>query len=301
MKIALLSDTRLPTSLNYGGHGLGRAVARLATGLVARGHDVTVFAGYGSEVPGCTVIEHSNEDQRAYMLAAQENTFDVWIDGSHRFQLAYLREDWPMVCKPVDKEGQAPRNRVYNNAANPAYLGQGAGMVINEGIDIDTIPFGANHRSSHALFAGLLSAGWKRPDQAVEVAKRAEREIWLMGDGGPLDLPADKQIPAKCGQDFYNELSSASVLIMPIGGTVTLEAAACGTPSISLWQGDSWIEDGVSGFVCEDVRTAAERLDDATHLDPIKMREWVASERSVAKMAEQWEAVLALAANGERW
>ncbi len=34
MKIAVLSDTRLPTSANYAGHGLGKQVLAAANGLV---------------------------------------------------------------------------------------------------------------------------------------------------------------------------------------------------------------------------------------------------------------------------
>ena len=48
MKLAVFSDTRQPTKAD-GGHGLGMSAHSIASGLAARGHDVTLCAGYGSE------------------------------------------------------------------------------------------------------------------------------------------------------------------------------------------------------------------------------------------------------------
>ena len=57
MKFAILSDTRLPTSPDFGGHGLGQIAYAVAAGLAALGHDVTLFAAPGSEFkPGKMVI-----------------------------------------------------------------------------------------------------------------------------------------------------------------------------------------------------------------------------------------------------
>ena len=48
VKLVVFSDTRQPTKAD-GGHGLGMSAHSIASGLAARGHDVTLCAGHGSE------------------------------------------------------------------------------------------------------------------------------------------------------------------------------------------------------------------------------------------------------------
>ena len=80
MKIAVLSDTRLPTSANYAGHGLGKQVLAAANGLANKGHSVTLFAGAGSQFAhGPLVIE---ADEKAFSPFL--NTFDVVLDSTHQ-------------------------------------------------------------------------------------------------------------------------------------------------------------------------------------------------------------------------
>jgi glycosyltransferase involved in cell wall biosynthesis len=300
MKILILSDCRLPTNLDYPGHGLGRSIARIAIGLAARGHDVTVCGGFNSDVPGCTMRIDANEDQRAYAMAAKPIDCDVLLDGSHHFGLATLRPDVPAACKVADGEGQAPRNRVYGHPNIPLNYGFPVGVVVCEGVDVDAIPFVPDGRNNHLLFA---SAMWpvKKPEVAVAVAKKAGVPIWLMGYGTPLDLPADTQLPAKSGAEFYAELARARGMIYPMASLAQLEAAATGTPSICMLATDIWLEEGVTGFIREDVEEAAEVVPLLDGLDRKKIRQWVADCRSVTVMAEQWERVLQRVANGETW
>lgn len=303
MKIGILSDTRLPTDIAYPGHGLGRSLARIAIGLAKRGHDVTLYGGLGSKVDGCAVVEDAHEDQRAYAMVERKLDYDVMIDGSHHFGLARLRDDIPMVCKVADGEGKAPRCRVYGEKTIPLYFGmQEPGEVIIEGVDVENIPFVPGSREAHLLWIGLKAAAYhKRPEIAVEVAKKAGHPIWLMGDGADLPLEADAQPKAKSGAGFYAELARAYGTITITASMSALEAAATGTPTVSMLPGDEWVEDGVSGFVVDSEEAAVEAVGKLGGLDQRKMRQWVEAERGLGKMAAEWERVLERAANGERW
>lgn len=300
MKILILSDCRLPTNMAYPGHGLGRSIARIAIGLAARGHDVTVCGGFNSDVPGCAMRIDANEDQRAYSMAAKPIDCDVMLDGSHHFGLSTLRPEIPGVCKVADGEGHAPRNRVYGDRTIAGYFGFPQGVVIPEGVDVEHIPFVSDGRNNHLLFA---SAIWpqKKPGIAVEVARKAGVPIWFLGQQHTNGWDADQYLPPMAGEAFYAELGKAKGVIYPVASMVTLEAAATGTPGISMLPGDDWVEDGVTGYIREDVEEAAEVVPLLDTLDRRKMRQWVEDCRSIAVMAEQWERVLERAANKEVW
>ena len=300
MKIALLSDTRMPTDLNYPGHGLGRSIWRIAVGLARRGHDVTVYGGYGSCVPGCTVVESAHEGQRAFWLADQPLAYDVILDGSHQFQLAHLKPEWPIACKVVDMEGKAPYRRVYGCEYHADEHGEPGGMVIYEGLDVEPIPFNPGPRDKHLLCVGILGANWKRYDLAVETAHKAGREIWLLGSNPPAPVDADRQMQIGGRPEFYGALGQAAAMITARPSMSLLEGAAAGTPSLSLVE-DGMIADSVTGFRRDNVNELAACCEQLGELEPRHIREWVVENRGIEGMAEQWERILERTANREVW
>ncbi len=64
MKLAVLSDGRLPTRKDFPGHGLGQIMLAIAEGLKARGHEVQLFAGAGSEFSGGLA---TRQDEREFL------------------------------------------------------------------------------------------------------------------------------------------------------------------------------------------------------------------------------------------
>lgn len=300
MNIAVLSDVRLPTDIHYAGHGLGRSAARISAGLVKRGHKVTLYAGAGSKVDGCTVHIHSDENERAEELYRKGRNYDVYLDSTHFFRLAHLAGDWPVVCKICDMEGQAPRNRIYGTSAHARQRNDPRPRIIFEGLSIDDYPFNGGKRGDHLVFAGLLSAGWKRPDLAYEVAQKLDRTLWMVGSGGPLDFPCP-QPGAIEPPRFYRVLGRATAIVSAVPTMSFLEGAACGTPSLGL-VADEFIADGITGFARETVDKLADAARDGlATLTPARCREWVAAERSAERMCELWEAALVDAMSGKVW
>jgi hypothetical protein len=299
MRLAVLSDCRIASNLDYPGHGLGRSAVRLSMGLARRGHDVTLFAGHGSKAEGCFVIEHGEELQRGEDLAALGQQFECYIDCSHQHKLAWLRPEWPIICKRNDKEGHAPDRRVYGSQLVKEWIADGDGIVIHEGVDIDQIPFKRNGRGAHLLYPS--TASWKRAEIAAEIAGRAGRDLWLLGENMAVSPAAARTIGPLAGEAFYNELAGTAAVLSPIGTMATLEAAATGTPSIGLCKSDGWIEHGISGWLADSVQDAVEYVQRLDVINPVVARQWVADCRSIDNMAMWWEMACQRAADGERW
>jgi hypothetical protein len=301
VKVALLSDNRFPSRRWYPGYGLGRSLARLGTALAKRGHDVTIFCKSGSFVEDCTVVFDKGEgdDLATYVR-------DHWpvgcpiVDSTHQFRLMYQRPDWPIVAKICDLEGRAPRNRVYGCQTHKRWHQDEPGLIIPEGIDVNEYPFYPGPRQPHLLFVGRGMMAWKRPDIAKEVADRLSWPIHFHGEGQlpfegaiqeePLDYPA-----------FFDVLGRARAVIGPTPTTSVLEGAVLGTPGLSLSPDDNLFEEGVTGFSGWTVDELVEKAQALDTLDPQRMRDWVASERSIDQTALLWEQALERVAEGERW
>jgi glycosyltransferase involved in cell wall biosynthesis len=87
-------------------------------------------------------------------------------------------------------------------------------------------------------------------------------------------------------------LSGAAVLLVPIDwpepfGLVMIEAMACGTPVIAFNRGSvaEIIEDGVTGFIVEDINGAIGAVDRLAHLSRVKIRQRFEERFTARRMA----------------
>jgi glycosyltransferase involved in cell wall biosynthesis len=99
--------------------------------------------------------------------------------------------------------------------------------------------------------------------------------------------------PAK--NDF---LGNAAAVLFPINwpepfGLVMIEAMACGTPVIAYPGGsvNEIMQDGVTGFVVRDARSAADALQRLDEIDRQKCREYFENRFSVERMASDYVAI----------
>jgi glycosyltransferase involved in cell wall biosynthesis len=120
----------------------------------------------------------------------------------------------------------------------------------------------------------------KRVDWAIEIARRAGREIRIAAKVDEIDRPYFEaqikpllRLPHVTYLGEINErdkqafLGNAAALLFPVDwpepfGLVQIEAMACGTPVIALRRGSvpEVIDDGVSGFVCDDLDQMVEAV-----------------------------------------
>ncbi len=165
-------------------------------------------------------------------------------------------------------------------------------------------------KPSYFAFLGRI-APEKGFDRAVRIAQHC---------GVPLKVAAKID---KADQDYFNEqikplmasgniefigeigdkdksefLSGAIVLLVPIDwpepfGLVMIEAMACGTPVIAFNRGSvpEIIDDGVTGFVVEDVNGAVGAVDRLGHLSREKIRRRFEERFTARRMAQDYLAV----------
>lgn len=320
MRIAVLSDTRVPTKAS-GGHGLGRVAWDVASGLAAKGHFVCLFAGSGSDEPerfslrmnACTETERAGRLQREPSRSGRA-AYDVYIDLSHAHDLSRLCPDWPVVNYVMDTEcaWQPPRAAVVNEWGRKQHPNA---RIVPLGIDVERIPFygripaweGDIWPSGRPLvFCHKLHAN-KGVDLAAEVGARSGRDVRYAGQlfgkapasGYVGEITSDLSL--------YQFLGGALGLLSPTredsGGRVNLESAACGTPVLTFdWTGTQHhVAHGVSGFICKDVDEMVEAVGDLALLERRRAREWVAETHSLRGMIDGIEALAEAARDGENW
>jgi glycosyltransferase involved in cell wall biosynthesis len=163
--------------------------------------------------------------------------------------------------------------------------------VIHHGIDVDTVPVG-DGSGGYFCFLGRMSPS-KGVREAALIARKAgvplrigaklqdkgEREYFecavapLLGNGveylGELSM-----------QEKYDLLCGATAMLNPIQwpepfGLVMIEALAAGTPVVTTCSGAApeIVEDGVTGFLRDDIDALAAVLPQAASLDRKRCRE----------------------------
>jgi glycosyltransferase involved in cell wall biosynthesis len=179
-------------------------------------------------------------------------------------------------------------------------------MVVHHGIDLDCYPLEVQ-KDDYLVFLGRITPE-KAPHVAVEVARRAGRRLVIAGEIQPMYQEYWERAvkPLVDGRDvqYVGEadlaaktalLGHASAMLFPIEwdepfGLVMLEAMACGTPVLAFGRGSvpEVVEDGVSGWVCRDIKDMARRAIDPD-VSPHSCRRHVASRFTIDRMAASYE------------
>ena len=165
----------------------------------------------------------------------------------------------------------------------------------------------APERGRYLAFLGRISPE-KRLDRAIEIAQRA---------GLPLRVAAKID---RVDRDYYHDrieplmklphveflgeiddsekqafLGGALALLMPIDwpepfGLVMIEAMACGTPVIAFRRGSvpEVIDEGVTGFVCDDIGDAVEAVERCDELSRVHCRARFEQRFSASRMARDY-------------
>lgn len=303
MKIAVLSDTRLPTNPTYPGHGLGQINLVVAEGLRQRGHDVTLFAGWGSAFGGELVTGyHESDFYRDNRLA----DFDAVLDGGHEHQAAKEYEsDAPIVNVSHDREHHPGRNAVYVSAAHRSFWSDYTGRVIHNAVNLDAFPLRESDDGGYLAWLAHFHPA-KGPRAAMQVAQLTGMPLKMAGPLGDIPFGAP-HCGAVSGDEKIALLHGAKAAICPFGiesaGLVALEAAACGVPTIGFDLGGlpEYIEDDVTGFVVSSTEQMARAVARVGEIDREACRQWVAANRSMEAMISAYEQALRDVASGETW
>ncbi len=308
MRIAILSDTRLPTHKDFAGHGLGKVVLTIAEGLLKRGHDVELFGGPGTDWTGKT---HINQDEREFAIEIQMSLpFDVILDSTHQHTLQKVVQSTPIVNLSQDREGAPGKCAVFSSEAHKCEMikryGEGEnGRVIPNGVNIDefkpVLPNG-----EHFIYLSMMHTP-KAPIMAWNAARLAGVKLVMAGPTPPMP-PADVEyIGPVSGIDKVEFLSRAKALLFgastEAGPVTPLEAQACGCPVIVSAYGaaEEAVVNGETGFVVRDTLEMVEAIKKIDTIDRAKVRQWAVENRSTEKMIDAYEKVLIAASQGEVW
>jgi glycosyltransferase involved in cell wall biosynthesis len=163
--------------------------------------------------------------------------------------------------------------------------------VIHHGIDVDTVPMG-DGSGGYFCFLGRMSPS-KGVREAALVARKAGVPLRIgakLVDKGERDY-FDCAVAPLLGTEVeylgelntaekYKLLGGAIGMLNPIQwaepfGLVMIEALAAGTPVVATTAGSApeIVDDGVTGFLCDDMDALAARLPEAGNLDRARCRQ----------------------------
>lgn len=290
MRIGLIAPPWLPVPpAGYG--GTEAVIDPLATGLLARGHDVLLFTTGESTcpVPRAWVLEQSNPGQMGesvvelhHVLHAYEQVRDVDLIHDHTVLgpvLGAERFPGPRVATnhgPFTRELGDIFQRVSAHTAvvavshdHAAHAPFPVAAVIHHGVRPEDFPVGSGD-GGYLLFLGRFS-GEKGAREAALMAhaagvplimaakKRHVTEIdYFDKEIAPLLDDEVRYVGEVGGREKLDLLAGARALLNPIRwpepfGMVMIEALACGTPVLARRSGAApeIVEDGVTGFICD--------------------------------------------------
>ena len=163
--------------------------------------------------------------------------------------------------------------------------------TIPHGLAEQLYSFTAEPEGGYLAFLGRISPE-KRPDRAIEIARRsglplkiaakvdqADRAYFHEQIEPLLDDPLVEYIGEIGDAEKPEFLGNATALLFPIDwpepfGLVMIEAMACGTPVVAWRRGSvpEVVEQGVSGFIVDDLEGAVAAVDRCRGLDRLRVR-----------------------------
>lgn len=310
--------------------GTERVVSYLTEELVRRGFEVTLFASGDSVtrarlVPVCKRSLRADRclDKTAYevllleLLFRRAHQFDLIHFHSNliHFPLArrvaveclttlHGRLDLPEL-KPLFREfSEAPLVSISDAQRLPLPWVNWLGTVYH-GLPEHLYPLNLTP-GDHLAFLGRISEE-KRPDRAIEIARRAGMRLKIAAKVDPADRAYFERIRPLLDSphvEFLGEigeekkaalLGGARALLFPIEwpepfGLVVIEALACGTPVIAYPRGSvtELIEHGTTGFLVADLDQAVEACFRVGELDRGRCRREFERRFSVSRMVRDY-------------
>jgi glycosyltransferase involved in cell wall biosynthesis len=305
LRIAQVAPVAAPV-LPGEGDSVEQLISLLTEGLVARGHDVTLYATANSQTSArlrsALARGYDEEDElwdwyRAESFnaaSAFEHASDHDVIHAHDFHFSLPfagLTTTPLVDTPHTEiapeviAAYRQRPDVHIVAVSDYQrrtLGERTNVsVIPHGVQFDAFPVGEGS-GGHLLFLGRMLAD-KGPANAIRIARAADMPLVLAGpaqDGydvraeAGLDGERIRWVGPVGVQERNRLLAGAVALLFPLVypepfGLVLLEAMACGTPVLAtaLGAAPEVVEQGVTGYTAVRWEELAELVPAAAALD----------------------------------
>jgi glycosyltransferase involved in cell wall biosynthesis len=212
------------------------------------------------------------------------------------------RLDLPDLQPLYDRFGDMPVVSISNAQRKPLPQANWAGTVLH-GLPTDLLDYSPKS-SGYFAFMGRISPE-KRVDRAIDIATTlgmplriaakidgADREYYESHIAALFEHPLVEYI-GEIGEDTKGAfVGGADALLFPIDwpepfGLVMIEAMACGTPVVAFDHGSvrEVLEDGVTGYIVNDMPSAIAAAQKARSLDRRRIRETFEQKFSARRMA----------------
>lgn len=315
--------------------GTERIVSYITEELVALGHDVTLFASGDSETaarleaicPQALRLNTGIFNRDAPLMMLQErglgSATDFDIMHSHLdfngFPLA-RRNPVPVVTtlhgrldlpelEPVFREfSEMPLVSISDSQRRPLPWANWAGTVYH-GLPRNLYTFHPQSQG-YLAFVGRI-APEKRPDHAIEIAKRAGLPLRIAAKVDRADRTYfEAEIEPLLSHpliEFVGEISDAEkdefignalAVVCPYDwpepfGLVLIEAFACGTPVLAYRRGSipEIVNHGVTGFICETVDEMVDAVEQVSLIDRKQCRATFDERFTADRMARDYVAL----------
>jgi glycosyltransferase involved in cell wall biosynthesis len=335
MKIAQIAPLAesVPPRL-YG--GTERIVSFLTEHLVLMGHDVTLFASSDSQTAAelcsaCDValrLNPSVKDHLPHLLllldrvrrrADEFDAIHFHIDLLH-FPLIrnwsgrtvttlHGRLDLPELVPFYRAFSDVPLVSISDDQRRPLPPVNWVRTVYH-GLPADLLPY-RSQPEGYLAFLGRISPE-KRPDRAIEIARRAGWPLKIAAkidrvDQAYWDQVINPMIQANPNAEFVGEISeqqkadflgNAAALLFPIDwpepfGLVMIEAMSCGTPVIAFRRGSvpEVIDHGRSGLIVDDMDQAVGAVEEASVMSRAIVRSTFEERFTVERMTQEYVAI----------
>lgn len=328
-QVAPLAES-VPPQL-YG--GTERVVSWLTEELVEQGHDVTLFASGDSKtsaelvraVPQGLRLGGVRDHTASLLVMLEEvrrraSSFDVihfHVDllqfpafrhsSAHCLTTLHGRLDLPDFHPIYRAFPQMPLVSISRNQRLPL---PEANWLANIQHGLPQGPAPSNvHKRDYLAFLGRI-APEKRPDRAIEIAKRAGIPLKIAAKVDPADQDYfDHVIRPQLNHpliEFIGEigdhekrdfLGNAIALLFPIDwpepfGLVMIEAMKEGTPTIAWRRGSvpEVVDEGMTGFIVDSIEEAVVAVRRAVELDRTAVRQRFEERFTASRMASSYVA-----------
>lgn len=308
--------------------GTERVVSWLTEELVRQGHQVTLFASGDSET-SADLVRAVPQALRLGGIRDHTASLLVMLDEVQRqaadFDIIHFHVDllqFPMFKASSDRCLTTLHGRLDLPDFHPVYRtftnmplvsvseSQRAPLpaahwlaTIQHGLPLEPVP-ADHHTGNYLAFLGRI-APEKRPDRAIEIAKRVGLPLKIAAKVDPadqdyfdhvirpqLDHPLIEFIGEIDDHEKREFLGNALALLFPIDwpepfGLVMIEAMREGTPTIAWRRGSvpEVIDEGVTGFVVESIDEAVVALKQAFALDRKAVRHRFEERFTASRMA----------------
>jgi len=317
--------------------GTERVVSYMTEELVRQGHDVTLFASGDSQTmarlwaacPHSFRLDAGLINRDAPLILMQEHALGVEAEKfdiihSHLDFLSFPlsrrcatpvlttlhgRLDLPELLPIYREYADMPVVSISNAQRVPLPNANWQGTVYH-GLP-DLYAFHPNSGSgSYLAYLGRICPE-KRPDHAIEIAKRVGMPLRIAAKVDPvdqeyfetqiapeLDHPLVEYLGEITDAEKGDFLGNAAAVLCPYDwpepfGIVLIEALACGTPVLAYRRGSipEIIEDGVTGFICENLDEMVAAIDRLPLIQRQQCRDAFEARFTVKRMVQNYLAL----------